>query len=104
MVKRTAFYKVMIVFLLFGLFAAGYFFVGSLQHSDTYDAAFFVDDLIPLIPFFIVFYVATYAFVVLPLFFVNGKRELNWLAINYSLILIVSFVIFLLKCLSRSTI
>lgn len=87
-------YKFWILFLLVVYFFAGYRIIGSLPHYISIKGSIFLDYMIPLIPFFIVFYLAGYLFVFLPVFIVKNRRQFNKLSLMYFLIITVSFIMF----------
>lgn len=87
--------RLLLPLLLLAYFLLGYFLVGFLPHYASFEAGTFVDGLVPLVPFFIVFYFSTYLFVSVPMFVIRDRREYFRVAKYYFLILSVSFLLFL---------
>jgi membrane-associated phospholipid phosphatase len=96
MEKITTRKKIWIFFLIIAYFALAYNILGYLPHYTSLEAATFIDKIMPLVPFFVIFYLIGFVFSVVPLFITHEKKEFYWLAVNYFLILTVSFVMFIL--------
>jgi len=96
MEKITKGNKFLIFFLLVAYFSLAYNILGYIPHYASFEASTFIDKIIPLVPFFVIFYLIGFVFSVVPLFITEEKKEFYWLAVNYFLILTVSFVFFVL--------
>ncbi|MBW3000100.1 phosphatase PAP2 family protein [Candidatus Woesearchaeota archaeon] len=96
MEKITTRKKILVFFLLVGYFLLFYNILGYIPHYASLEAATFIDKIIPLVPFFVIFYLIGFVFSIVPLFITEEKKEFYWLAFNYFLILTVSFVMFVL--------
>jgi membrane-associated phospholipid phosphatase len=94
--QRVAiFWQIVVAILVFIYFELGYLWSGS-GHGpyDSINASFAIDEAIPLVPFFIVFYMLGYLFVFLPCFLLKEKSEFFWGVVTFILMLSVSFLIF----------
>ena len=76
-------------------FFVGYRIVGLFPHLHSIKPEIILDSLIPLVPFFIIFYVFGYIFVFIPTLLINERREFYSLAKTYFLIISLSFLVFL---------
>jgi membrane-associated phospholipid phosphatase len=85
-----------IAIILILYFFIVYFFIGKMNHTPEIDGLTFMDDIIPFVPFFIIFYIIGDALFYAPLLFMKTKRELYWAGLNYFFILSVSFIFFYL--------
>lgn len=70
--------------------------MGFLPRYASFSATTFIDNFIPLMPSFIIFYMIGYVFVALPVFFVKEKKEMSWLGLIFFLMLTFSFLMFML--------
>jgi len=88
-------WQFIVAILVFSYFELGYLWSGS-DHSayDSIDATFAVDHALPLIPFFIVFYMIGYLFVFLPCFLLREKSEFFWGVTTFIIMLSVAFLFF----------
>ena len=96
MTKAKLYHKIIIALLAAAYFLIGYLTIAYLPRYASFEAATFIDKALPLIPFFIIFYFLGYAFPFTSIFIIKRKKELYWLAINYFLLMTVSFIIFIL--------
>jgi membrane-associated phospholipid phosphatase len=92
--NANIFLRVGIAIILILYFFIVYFFIGTMEHQNAIDGLMFVDEIIPFIPFFIIFYIIGDALFYAPLLFMKTKRELYWTGLNYFFILSASFIFF----------
>jgi membrane-associated phospholipid phosphatase len=88
--------KIAITLLLIIYFVIGYFGVGFLPHYTSINATTSLDRIIPLISFFIIFYLLGFIFAVIPAFFLKTKKEFFSVAKIYFWMLTISFLFFIL--------
>lgn len=89
------FWQFLIAIVVFIYFEIGYLWAGAGHKAyEAYDAALYIDTLIPLVPFFIVFYMAGYVFVFLPCFLLRDKVQFFWGVAVFVFMLTVAFVLF----------
>ena len=93
--RVAIFWQICVAILVFTYFELGYLWSGS-GHSfyDSVDATLTIDQKIPLIPFFIVFYMLGYLFVFLPCFLLKKREEFFWGVTTFIIMLSVAFIIF----------
>lgn len=66
----------------------------NVSAAKAFDGHIFLDSLIPLVPFFIIFYMAGYFFVLLPSFLLKSKKEFRAAYICFFITLSFSFLVF----------
>ena len=87
--------------ILFGIlvyiyFLIGYSVVSSLHVISNSRLITAIDNMIPLIPFFVIFYLLGYIMPVIPVFMIKDKKKFYRVIKSYLLILTLSFLIFLI--------
>lgn len=93
-IPPPAFLRIFIAVLMFIYFEVGYIWSARDVANYAYDGAIWLDELLPLIPFFIVFYMLGYLFVFSPCFTFKSKVDFYWGTAIFFLILSISFIIF----------
>ena len=78
--------KFLVSLLLLLYFLIGYRIIAVMPKYTSIDASTFLDNLIPLMPSFIVFYFLGYFFVFIPVFLIKDKKEFYLLATKIFLI------------------
>lgn len=89
--------KWFLILIVAVVFCSVYFPINYLtQFRTTYQLSIFIDHLIPFLPLTIFVYQLVYIFWFLPYFLVKEIRPLRKLTLSYSLLMIISGLIFLL--------
>lgn len=88
--------KLLLSFILLSYFRWGYVYTAKLNKFCLIpiELDIFIDNIIPLVPFFIIFYFIGYIFVFAPIFIIKQRKECYLLAFTYFLILSFSFYVF----------
>ncbi len=87
--------KFFVVFGIFVYFIVGYTVVGQvLQPVALINLWTPIDAQIPYISFFVLFYVAAYAYIVYPVFLITKTRLLYCAALRYIIVASIAFVVF----------
>jgi membrane-associated phospholipid phosphatase len=86
--------RFIVALLMFIYFEIGYIWSARDVSSYAYDGAIWLDSVLPLVPFFIVFYMLGYLFVFSPCFTLKNKVDFYWGTAIFFLILSISFLIF----------
>lgn len=63
-------------------------------HTHAYSADIWIDHAIPLVPPWIVVYMAGYFMVFAPMFLIKYRDEMVWVAVHYFIMLSIAFAIF----------
>lgn len=93
--RRPSFWgRTVTAVLLFAFFQVGYVWASHHPPGTGIDARTFLDGGIPLVPFFIVFYMLGFLFAFLPCFVLRERVELFWASVVTFGILCVSFLSF----------
>ena len=88
-------WQFIVAIMVFIYFELGYLWSGQGHSSyDAINATFAIDQALPLVPFFIVFYMVGYLFVFLPCFLLREKAEFFWGVTTFILMLSVAFLFF----------
>lgn len=89
-------HKALLVSLLMIYSWIAYFAVASFTKSTYTHANIFIDDAVPFVPFFIIFYLLGSLLVVAPVFIIKDKREFYMLLLSYLIMSTISFSLFLI--------
>jgi len=86
--------RFIVALLMFIYFEISYIWASRGVSHYAYDGAIWLDGVLPLVPFFIVFYMLGYLFVFSPCFTLKNKVDFYWGTAIFFLILSISFLIF----------
>jgi len=77
------------------VFFTSYFLVDLIPKSRVYNLTIFIDSLIPLVSFFVLFYFFSYFFALIPFWIVKKDNELKNLFFTYCGILLISLFFYI---------
>jgi membrane-associated phospholipid phosphatase len=94
--KLAFYHRFLVSLVVFFFLNIGYAFMAMLpKHALSYIASS-IDNAIPLVPFFLIFYVAGDLFFLTPFYVVKKEKAFTKMAVLYIAIMLVSFILFAL--------